>query len=117
MFVAEGERYVNVTGVAPGKSKIRFLTLTFDQANRVVAYVPNATARDLMVWMSLLNASRVLRESEFQFTPRWRGSLNLDDQVVRRALQRLQRGRLIRVQFRRGKSPEVAILELLETSC
>ncbi len=43
MSVEEGERYVNLTGVAPGKSKIRFLALTFDQANRVVDYVPNAT--------------------------------------------------------------------------
>ncbi|PAY19086.1 hypothetical protein CKO51_13235 [Rhodopirellula sp. SM50] len=108
MMAGEGGKYVSLTDKTARTGKPKFLMLTHDEADRFVEQ--SGGNFDLLVWMLVLNAQRILKRSEFDFTPRWRGELRLSTRRVYRSLQRLRKAGLLEVTNRRGKSPIVCVL-------
>ena len=111
MEAREGERLVTLTGVPPVGNKVKFVSLTPAQVSHFHTRIVRGTSRDIVVYMVLLNVARILQKQKFQFTPRWRDWLKFDNHVIRRALQRLDKGGLIRADFHRGKSATITVLE------
>ena len=92
-------------------ARFKFLSLTPAQVQRFLSSTTGGSSRDLLVWMLLLNAVRVAQQKTIKFSPRWRFGVDLDRKTVYRCLQRLQAAGLIGVEFRRGKSPLITVID------
>ena len=93
-----------------GKEKIRFLKLDMPEADTFFQLAdPRASAYALVTWMMLLNASRILGDHQFRFTPRFR-CVTIKWAAVSRSLDRLAEAGLIEVHRSQGKSPRITIL-------
>ena len=108
MEIGPNERYVCLTGKPPKRRKARFLSITPSQLDRYLAQLPSLDFT-LVVWLLVLNAHRVSRESEFRFSPKWFQGIRLPSRSVHRALSRLEAAGLIDVRRQRGKSPFVSV--------
>jgi hypothetical protein len=105
--------YVPVAGKGPaGDAKFKFLSLTPEQIHRFLSTTTGGSSRDLLVWMLLLNAGRVTQQKTLKFSRRWRIGVDIDRKTVYRCLQRLSSAGLVGVEFRRGKSPLVTLLDI-----
>ena len=94
----------------PNGVRFKFLKLTSQQVQHFLSSTTGGSSRDLLVWMLLLNAAQVSRKKTIKFSPRWRFGVDIDRKTVYRCLKRLKSAGLIGVDFRRGKSPLVTII-------
>lgn len=94
--------------------RFKFLQISSQNVLDFVRLSRGGSSRDLLVWMLALNALRVCKRKELRFTPRWRAGVCLSQKTVYRSLRRLQESGLLRVVFRRGKSP---IISQPQNSC
>ncbi len=92
-----------------GLPRFKFLQLSSKNVLEFVSLSSGGSSRDLLVWMLALNALRVCEKELVKFTPRWRVGVNLSQKTVYRCLRRLHKWGLLRVVFRRGKSPLVSL--------
>ena len=108
MEIGPNERYVCLTGKPPKRRKARFLSITPTQLERCLDLTPRPDST-LVVWLLVLNAHRVTRGTEFQFTPKWTQGIRLPSRSIHSALSRLEAAGLIDVRRQRGKSPFVSV--------
>ncbi len=90
--------------------KFKFLRLNAAEVDRFQLSIRTGSSKDLLVWMLLLNTGRVLGETTFKFSPRWRSGILIDSKKLRRSLCRLDAAGLIQVELRKGKSPVVTLI-------
>ena len=88
--------------------RFRFLQISSQNVLDFVRLSRGGSSRDLLVWMLALNALRVRKAERLRFTPRWRAGVKLSQKTVYRCLRRLHERGLLRVVFRRGKSPIIS---------
>ena len=90
-------------------TKFKFLSLHPGEVLRFLNGIKTGSSRDLLIWMLVLNAARVTKQSKFKFTRRWYTGLPFDRKTIYRSLKRLSAAGLVLTEFRRGKSPVVTL--------
>jgi|GEM_PF-2544498 len=90
--------------------RFKFLSLSPKEVQQFLSSTAGGSSRDLLVWMLIINAARVSREKTIQFSARWRFGVDIDRKTIYRCLKRLELSGLISVDFRRGKSPLITLI-------